>query len=63
MSTPSDFYAPVTTINDYLIINSYSYNGTRVYGEFPVYITGVSQCCDEGNGVVLATPISVPSNE
>jgi hypothetical protein len=63
MSTASDFYAPTTTENDYMVYTAYTYKGKRIYGEFPVYVAGISLCCDDGQGNITATTVALPIHD
>jgi hypothetical protein len=50
-----------TSPSDFVILDSYENpNKEIVEGEFPIYITGASQCCIDINGYVKSEPITIP---
>jgi hypothetical protein len=40
-------------------ITSYMVNNRVIRGSFPIYIKGASQCCINGEGYQVITPIAV----
>ena len=49
-----------TTPNDFIILDSYTVNDNTKIGKFPIYITGISECCLEDDGTQKAIPIVIP---
>jgi hypothetical protein len=49
-----------TTPADFIVLKSYTANDTTTIGEFPIYITGVSECCLDEKGKQKVIPIVIP---
>jgi hypothetical protein len=45
---------------NFVFLKSYNINGATINGTFPIYIKGISQCCINPKGILIATPINVP---
>lgn len=42
-----------------LILTSYTVNGNKKFGNYPIWIKGISQCCIDPSGKLTINPIIV----
>jgi hypothetical protein len=49
-----------TTPADFIVLKSYTANDVTTVGDFPIYITGVSECCLDDNGNQKVVPLVIP---
>ena len=50
-----------TTPEDFIILKNYiNVEGVVVKGNFPVYVSGISECCLDSNKNQRVTPIVIP---
>jgi hypothetical protein len=50
-----------TSPSDFVILESYNdQNKNAIIGQFPIYISGVSECCKDENGHIEAISITIP---
>jgi len=59
----SNSTSKTTTPDDFIMLTSYKKGPNVVNGNFPIYITGVSECCIGYNGIQKITPIIVPKSK
>jgi hypothetical protein len=50
----------ITKPTDFKLLDSYTDpKGREVEGDFPVYVSGVSLCCEDNTGYIEAIPIDL----
>jgi len=50
-----------TSPSDFVILESYDdQNQNQIKGKFPIYLSGVSECCKDANGHIEAIQITIP---
>jgi hypothetical protein len=53
-----------TSRKDFVILEYYEDpDENKINGEFPIYVSGVSECCKDNNGYIEVIPVIIPQTQ